>query len=257
MTKAIIVASFGTTHEDAEQKNIMAVERAIGQRFPNYHLCRAYTSTMIMRTMRSRGREIDDVGTALQKLCDSGYEQVYIVPTHVIPGEEYEKVCRAARAFEGRFKSLKISRPLLDLSEDIVTVGTALARHNPIEKNECLVLFGHGSGHYSNTVYSAMEHMLKESVCERVIVGTVDGYPTLEDVKNQIAAKGYSKAVLAPLMLVAGDHAKNDMASDKPASWRSQLAAMGVEVTPVIKGLGEYREAVELYCRHAAEIIES
>ncbi|MEG2677710.1 MAG: sirohydrochlorin cobaltochelatase, partial [Oscillospiraceae bacterium] len=98
---------------------------------------------------------------------------------------------------------------------------------------------------------------LKESVCERVIVGTVDGYPTLEDVKNQIAAKGYSKAILAPLMLVAGDHAKNDMASDKPASWRSQLTAMGVEVTPVIKGLGEYREAVELYCRHAAEIIES
>ena len=256
MKKAILAASFGTSHADTEEKNIGAVEQALAARFPDRQVYRAYTSGMIMRAKRARGEQIDDLAAAFSRMQREGVQDVCVVATHVIPGEEYEKVLRAAKEAAPQFERLTVSRPLLDCMADIETVGRALAAHNPIGPQECLVLFGHGSEHYSNTVYPAMEHILKEQVCDRILVGTVEGYPSLDEVVAQITARGFVKARLVPLMLVAGDHAKNDMASDDPDSWCSKLQAAGVRTEPVIRGLGEYEEIRALYCAHAAAVMD-
>lgn len=254
--KAILVVSFGTTHAGTERKNIGAVERHIAAAFPTIPVARAYTSGIVRGILAKRGEEVPDVPSALRALARSGAREVAIQPTHLIPGEEYEKVCEAARAAAPEFERVRVGAPLLATTEDIRETARCLTRENPLGPDECLVLMGHGTVHFCNTVYAAMDYLCGDDGHPHVVVGTVEAYPDLDAVLRRVEAGGYRRAVLTPLMLVAGDHAVNDMAGPSPDSWKNRLGAAGLEVRVALKGLGEYEAVRSMYVRHLREVMQ-
>ena len=232
MKKAIIAASFGTTYEQAAEKSISAVEEKLRQEFDGFEVRRAYTSRMVIAALKKRGEQIDTVEEALEKLAYQGYTHVYIQPTHIINGFEYNKITAAAEKYKDKFTVLETSTPLLDSDEDIGKVCDLFA------------------------IYTRFAEKCKEKGYKNIFSATVEGTLTLEDIIPQIKAAGFKKVIITPFLLVAGDHANNDMAGDEPDSWKSTLASQGFEVVPVVKGLGEYAEVREMYAEHLRRIIK-
>ena len=252
--KALLVVSFGTSYPRALEQDIETTERAIAAALPDRVFFRAFTSGMILRKLARRdGVEIDDVPAALERICAEGYTDVVIQPTHIMNGDEYDKLCTQAAPWSGRLERLVIGAPLLTALEDYQEAARALmAQFDPPAPDEARVFMGHGTGHCANAAYLKLEYILHDLGWKRAFLGTVEGYPALAEVRRRLAeCGGVRRVVLAPFMLVAGDHANNDMAGPEPDSWKSVLEADGYEVTCRVAGLGEYPGIRAIFAAHA------
>ena len=226
MKKAILAVSFGTSHEDAERTCIRPVEQALQRGFPDWEVRRAFTSRQIQRKLNQRGQAVESEEQALARLRDEGFERILVVPTHIIPGEEYGVVAAAAQG-------LDVAEPLLYSDKDLEWMAGVLSEIAK-EEGRPLLMMGHGTEHTADSIYSR----LREKLPSGVFLACVEGEQTLQTILPALEEQGARRVTLMPLMLVAGDHAKNDMAGDQPDSWRSILEARGFEVRARLQGLG-------------------
>lgn len=251
--QALLAVSFGTSYPETLEKTIQAIETDLGAAFPERILRRAFTSGMILKVWRDRdGIEMDDVPQALTRLEEEGCTDVILQPTHIMNGEEFDKLTVQAAPFAGRMK-LAVGDPLLTRTEDYKAVAAALtAALEPPAEDEALVFMGHGTDHHANSAYTQMEYVFHDLGWKRVFFGTVEGYPELEEAFRRLAEQPQIKRVrLQPFMVVAGDHAIHDMAGPEPDSWKSRLEKAGYTVTCVLKGLGEYPGIRAVFAEHA------
>ena len=257
MKKAILAVSFGTSYPDTLRKTIAATEQALAEAFPDWEVRRAFTSGMIIRKLNERdGVEIENVAQAMQRLEEEGFTHIAVQSTHVMHGEENEKMLSQLEPYRLRMK-VSVGMPLLHGEEDYAAVAQALLNWlPPLTEDEALVLMGHGTTHFANSAYAQMEHMLQSS-CDRVYLATVEGYPTLESVERQLAKRPeIRRLMLAPFMLVAGDHARNDMSGDED-SWAEQLKKAGYPVRCILQGLGECPAIRALFVEHCRSAVEA
>lgn len=256
MKKAILAVSFGTSHDDTRKVTIDAIEQEMQASFPDYPLYRAWTSKMIIRKLKKRDHlHIHTVKEAMEQMRMDGITDVLIQPTHVINGIENDLMKEDALSYREYFHSISLGDPLLTSEQDSLRVIEAITQEfSDLQKDEVLVLMGHGTTHFSNSVYAALDYTFKDRGFPNIFLGTVEAYPSMETLLKMVNAYGPSKVILAPFMIVAGDHAKNDMAGDDPDSWYSQFKAAGYEVRPVIKGLGEYPGIRRLFVEHLSRL---
>lgn len=254
-TEAVILAvSFGTSFNDSRDITIGAVEKAIAGAYPEYEVRRAFTAQTIIDILRERdGLEIDNVTEALDRAVADGVRRLVVQPTHLMNGLEYEDVIAELAGYEEDFEQIVVGEPLLTSDEDFEAVARAIteATGDYDDGETAVVYMGHGTEAESNQIYDKMQKTLAEAGFENYYIGTVEAEPTLEDVKKALKEKGgYKKVVLAPLMVVAGDHANNDMAGDGEDSWKTAFAADGYVVECLLKGLGELEAIQQIYVDH-------
>ena len=261
MKKAILVVSFGTSHMDALKNSIEKIENKIKEEFKEYDVYRAFTAHMIIKKIKNRdGINIPTPEEALEELREKGYEEVLVQPLHIIPGEEFDYIKGIVKIHKDDFKSIKIGRPIFyyqgmeglpkDYSLFIESIKEVL------ENEESVVLFGHGTAHYGNAVYGMLQTVLVDEDYDNVFVATVEGYPSIESCIKRMKKKNIKKTKLVPLLLVAGDHAKNDMASDEDDSLKSMLEREGIDVRLHMHGLGEFDKFGHLYINRIHDLIE-
>lgn len=254
MNRAILVVSFGTSFHDTLEKNILAIENDLDSYFTDRKLYRAFTSGMIMKKLRERdGIIIDNVAEAMARMLDEGITDVLLQPSHVLNGEEYDKLCALAQPYADKFEVFKIGAPLLTEVEDYHCVARAIIADLPEKCDDTAIVFmGHGTEHHANAVYPMLEYVLHDFGRGDIFIGTVEGYPALDEVLRRISEYGGVKKIIAlPFMIVAGDHATNDLAGEDEDSWKSVLEAQGFEVTCILKGLGENAEIRKIFVQHA------
>ena len=257
--KAILVVSFGTSYEHTRKMTIDAIEEAIGNAHPGYRIYRAWTSKMILKKLKKRDNiHYDTVTEAFQRMRDDGITDVVVQPTHVINGIENDLMTQEALAFRTDFHSILFGDPLLTTHEDSNYMIEAIrSEFSGLADDEVLVLMGHGTTHYSNSIYAALDYMFKDHGYPNIFLGTVESYPSMESLLHMIREYQPRRVVLAPFMIVAGDHAQNDMAGDDPESWRCQIEAAGFPVSCVLKGLGEYESVRKLFLQHVEAAIKN
>lgn len=250
--KAILAVSFGTSHNDTREVTIDAIEKDMQAAFPEYPLYRAWTSKMIINKVNKRDHvHIDTVKEAMEKMRADGITDVLVQPTHVINGIENDIMKEEALSYREDFHSISFGDPLLTSEQDNREVLEAVAEEfSWLKEDEVLVLMGHGTTHYANSIYAALDYTFKDKGHKNIFLGTVEAYPSMESIMKLVRKYAPSKVVLAPFMIVAGDHAKNDMAGDDPESWYSQFKEAGYEVEAVIKGLGEYPGIRKILVNH-------
>ena len=256
--KALLVISFGTSYKDTREKTIDVSEQALAASFPEYDLKRAFTSQIIIDILSDRdGIEVDNVSEAIEKLYQEGYGEVLVQPLHVINGAEYTDLMNELAPYQDKFAKLAIGSPLLTSSDDYKAMVAAVSAAMPeIGENEAIVLMGHGTHHHANSAYGALDYTFKAEGYSNVYVGTVEGYPELDDVMTWLEVNGIEKVSLMPLMVVAGDHAQNDMAGDEDDSWKVILKSAGYEVDTLLVGLGEMEGIHQMYVEHAHAALE-
>lgn len=252
MKQALICVSFGTTVPSARQE-IEAVEQALSAAAPERVMVRAFTSGMIRRVLAGRGQPVPSLPEALESLRRDGVEDVFVQPTHFLCGVEYDKLRAEALSAASSFARLRVGRPLLASTEDLRAVAAMVADCFPAETGRAVVLMGHGSTHFANVVYPAIQTIFELAGRPDIRVGTVEGWPTLEEVRETLRNMKVGRVHLAPLMLVAGDHALNDMAGEGPDSWKTLLEQDGYAVTATLKGLGRREEIQALYAAHLTQ----
>lgn len=254
-TKAILVVSFGTSHEDARRKNIEKIEQEIAESFQDYRVYRAWTSNVIRRILKKRdGLEIDSVEEAFARMKADGIREVIVQPTHVLNGIENEQMCGQIRSWQKEFDGLRIGTPLLTSQEDVCQTARILAeRWKELGSKEALVLMGHGTPHYANSVYAALDNFLKDGGQRNLFIGTVEAYPSMETLLRRVKEYDPERVHIAPFMIVAGEHAKNDMAGDQEDSWKNQFQRAGYEVVCHVEGLGELEGIRKMFVRHVRE----
>lgn len=256
--KGILVVSFGTSYAQVRTDTIEACEKRIAEAFPEYQIRRAFTSGIIRKILRERdGFITEDTAEALVRMREEGFLEVIIQPLHIIPGEEYhEKVLQVADRFRDSFRRLAIGRPILMTIEDYYRAAEALEwQLPPMRPQQGVVLMGHGSTHPANASYACLQLVLRETRPD-VLVATVEGYPTLAHIIPQLKERGISEVILMPYMLVAGDHALNDMAGAEEDSWRSVLTREGFNVQTFLHGLGENPRYQDLYLQHIRDCLQ-
>ena len=256
--KALLVISFGTSYAGTRKKTIEAAEADLSQAFAGYDLKRAFTSHGVINKLRKRDNlEVDTVSQAVEKLLAEGYSEVIAQPLHVINGTEYHLVLRELKPRAGQFEKFAVGVPLLSHHRDYLAVVEALrAEFPPFQPEEAVVLMGHGSEHPADSAYAALDYVFKDEGLSQVYVGTVEGYPTLDTVIKHLEADKVKSVLLMPFMLVAGDHAINDMAGDEPDSWKSILTSKGFAVQTRLVGLGELEKIRQIYVDHARAALE-
>ncbi len=257
--KAILVVSFGTSVNETRALTIDAIEQTIGGAFPDYQVYRAWTSKIICAKILKRDHiKIDSVTEALVRMKADGITDVVIQPTHVINGIENEQMKADALEFTGEFHSLCFGSPLLTSEEDSDAIVRAVTEEFPeLSQNEMLVLMGHGTTHYANSIYAALDYRFKDQGRLNIFLGTVEAYPSIETLLRIAAQKKPRRVILAPFMIVAGDHALNDMSGEDEDSWRSRFESAGFPVECVLKGLGQYPSVRQMFVRHVSDAIET
>ena len=253
--KALLVVSFGTSFEEALPA-IVNIEETCKKAFPDYDFYRAFTSGMIIRKWaRTKNVIIHNPDEVMKRLVAEGYEEVICQPTHIINGLEYDKMMNMLLAYKDQIPTIKVGTPLLTEEEDYKEACEIVMQEleKPLAKDEAFVFMGHGTEHFANSAYSQFENMLRDLGHESTYVGTVEGFPSLDYVIRRLKIRDIKKVYVMPLMIVAGDHAHNDMAGDSPDSWVCQFETAGFEVCPVLKGLGEYQGIRDIFVRHARE----
>ena len=260
MKKAILVISFGTSYLDTLNKSIEKAENQIRNHFDEYDIYRAFTSHKIIKKLKEKYEIfVDTPEEILEKLYDNGYEEIIMQPLHIIPGDEYIYINKIGEAFKDKFKILKIGRPIFyyqgidELPQDYSLFIEATK--DLYENNDAVVLIGHGTSHPANSVYGCLQSVFEDEGYENVFIGTVEGYPNFDTVIKRLKRKNITEVTVAPLMVVAGDHARNDMASDEEESWKSMLEAEGIKVNVHMKGLGENEKFNELYINRIEDLI--
>ncbi|RQW64551.1 sirohydrochlorin cobaltochelatase [Vibrio viridaestus] len=251
MKKALLVISFGTSYADTFEKNIVRCEEELSMTFSDRDCFRAFTSEMIIRKLSKRdGQQIDNPKKALQRLYDMGYEDVLVQSLHIINGDEFEKVSKQVDAYQNKFHRLKLGTPLLSSFDDFTQVIEAISSNLPqLNDNEHVVLMGHGATHHAFTAYACLDHLLQSKQLP-IHVGAVESYPEVSLVIERLKRNSAERVHLIPLMLVAGDHAINDMASDDEDSWKTQMQSNGIAVTTWLNGLGENPAIREMFVKH-------
>ena len=269
---AILLVVFGTSYPEA-QAAYENIERVYREEFPQAEVRIAFTSDYIRRKLLDRDNvTIDNPLTALAHLNDEGYTDVVVQSLHVIPGEEFHdlaNIVESVRGIEGKFgfRNLVLGEPLLMNLEDYRNVSRALASQfeqnttgtertphsSPRDAGQMAVIFmGHGTEHSANSAYSQMANILAEDH-ENVFLGTVEGYPGYDEVLTSLNESGVKKARLIPLMVVAGDHALNDLTGNESESWKSMLEKEGFEIDYNLLGMGENDGIVEIFVGHTKE----
>ena len=277
----LLVVSFGTSFNDSRVKDIKGIEDALQEANPDWSVRRAFTAQIIINHVEARDGEcIDNMDQALERAVANGVKNLVIQPTHLMHGAEYDELTEAVQKYEDKFESVKISEPLLGevgddatvvnddkkaVAEAITSEAVKTAGYDSLdaakEDGTAFVFMGHGTSHTAKISYSQMQAQMKDLGYENVFIGTVEGEPedtACEAVIEAVKTAGYKKVVLRPLMVVAGDHANNDMAGDDDDSWKSQFTASGNfdSVDCQIAGLGEIPAIQEIYKAHTAAVIE-
>jgi sirohydrochlorin cobaltochelatase len=248
--KIIIVVSFGTSYSDTRKKSIENFEDKIERDFKGFDVCRAFTSGTIIDKLRSENINIFNVKEALNFALNSGYDECYVQPTHVIAGIEYEKLCDDCKFYIEKFKKISVGKPLIASTEDCCKIADMLSSKIKYNAGEAVVLMGHGTKHIMNIVYPALAYIFEQKKYSNFFVGTVEAYPGIDEVIEIVKERGFQKVLLTPFMFVAGDHARNDMAGEGPDSWKNKFENVGISARTLIKGLGEYEEITDIYVEH-------
>ena len=259
--KELLVVSFGTSYQDSRREDIGAIEEALAEAFPDWSVRRAFTSQIVIDHVRERdGEEIDSVSEALERATANGVRRLAILPTHLMAGFEYDELNRTLDEHLSRwpFDAGASGLPLLTKDEDFDVVADALIdlTKQYDDGKTAIVFMGHGTEADANAVYAKMQDVLTQKGAAHCYVGTVEATPSLDDVLAAVKNGDYRRVVLRPLMLVAGDHANNDMAGDEPDSWKSVFEAAGYEVECVLEGLGRVEAVQALYIAHAQAAID-
>lgn len=249
---AILVVSFGTSYNDTREKTIDLIENDIKTTFQHHKVFRAFTSTMIIKKIKERDNIcIHTVSEALENIIESNIKNLIIQPTHVINGIENDIMLETFKTYSTHFDSIKIGSPLLTSTNDYEHIITAVMdEFSSLKDDEALICMGHGTDHHANSTYAALDYMFKNKGYNNVFIGTVESYPTLDTVKEALKSLNPRKVILTPLMVVSGDHATNDMASDGDDSWKTFFEKEGYIVECCLKGLGEYSSIRDLYIDH-------
>lgn len=255
MREGLIVVSFGTAVERARQEEIRPVEEALLSQAPGLYGLTAYTSPTIRRILARRGETVLSLEEAIQAQAEAGTERLYLLPTHLLPGWEYDKISALAAEARERFAQVELAPPLMGDTEFVRLLAQGVAERFPRRPGQAVVLLGHGTDHPGNLVYPAVQGVLHMSGREDMLVGTVEGWPDLDAVLEQLTKRGDSRVLLAPLMLVAGTHALEDMAGPEPDSWKNRLEAAGYTVETVFQGLGALPRVQALYRERLARLL--
>ena len=256
----LLVLSFGTSFNDSRRLTIGAIEDSLEKAFPDYSVRRGFTANIIIDHVERRdGIHIDDINEALDRAVKNGVKNLVVQPTHLMNGIEYDELSGKVASYSDAFDKVVIGEPLLTSDDDFKRVENAIVDWTKeYDDGKTAVCFmGHGTEHASNAVYAKMQDMLTADGHTNYFIGTVEAEPSLDDVIEKVKAGGYEKVVLEPLMVVAGDHANNDMAGDDEDSWKSAFAAEGFEVECLLRGLGENEEIRKIYVEHAQKAIDS
>ena len=278
--KEILVVSFGTSFNDSRVADIKGIEDALQEAYPDWSVRRAFTAQIIINHIQARdGEFIDNVDQALERAAANGVKQLVVQPTHLMHGAEYDELMDSVETYKDQFESVKVAEPLLgEVGEDAAVVNTdkeAVAKaitaeavskagydslESAKEDGTAFVFLGHGTSHTAKVSYSQMQTQMQNLGYENVLIGTVEGEPeetACEAVIEAVSEAGYKKVVLRPLMVVAGDHANNDMAGEDEDSWKSMFAASGKfdSVDTQIEGLGMIPEIQKIYVEHTSDII--
>ena len=256
----LLVISFGTSYNDNRRLTIGAIEKAMQEAFPDYSVRRGFTSQIIIDHVKDRdGEVIDNVGEALDRAVANGVKTLVVQPTHLMNGFEYDDLVTELAEYSDAFEQVAIGEPLLTSDEDFQIVAQAIvdATAEYDDGQTAICFMGHGTEAESNGVYAKMQQVLTDGGHTNYFVGTVEAAPSLDDVLAMVQEGGYTKVVLQPLMIVAGDHANNDMAGDEEGSWKAAFEAAGYEVTTVVEGLGQLEAIQDLLVDHAQAAIDS
>ena len=278
----ILVVSFGTSFNDSRAKDIGGIEKALQAAYPDWSVRRAFTAQIIINHVQARDDEkIDNMDQALERAVDNGVKNLVVQPTHLMHGAEYDELTEAVENYKDKFESVKIAEPLLGevgadetaINEDKAAVAEAITAEAvktagfdsldaAKEEGTAFVFMGHGTSHTAKISYSQMQTQMEQLGYENVFIGTVEGEPedtACEAVIEKLKNAGYKKVILRPLMVVAGDHANNDMAGDDDDSWKSQFEASGVfdSIDTQIAGLGEIDAIQQLYVAHPQAAIDA
>ena len=277
----ILAVSFGTSFNDSRVADIKGIEDALQEANPDWSVRRAFTAQIIINHVQARdGEKIDNVDQALERAVDNGVKNLVVQPTHLMRGAEYDELVEAVENYKDKFETVKIAEPLLGevgadadaVNSDKEAVAKALtaeavkdAGYDSLdaakEDGTAFVFMGHGTSHTAKVSYSQMQTQMKDLGYDNVFIGTVEGEPeetSCESVIDAVEKAGYKKVVLRPLMVVAGDHANNDMAGDDDDSWLSMFKASGKfdSVDTQITGLGEIKDIQQIYVDHTAEAMK-
>ena len=259
--KELLVVSFGTSYNDSRRLTIGAIEKAMEEAFPELSVRRGFTANIVIDHIYKRDDEkIDDITEALERAVDNGVKELYVQPTHLMDGYEYNDVVKELEGYADKFDKLVIGKPILDTDEDYTVVIKAItaATKQYDDGKTAIVFMGHGTEADSNHVYADFQAKLTEKGYDNYFVGTVEAEPSVYDVLEQVKAGGYEKVVLRPLMIVAGDHAHNDMADlEDEESWASIFTAMGFEVECVLEGLGQLPAIQDLLVDHMQDAMDT
>lgn len=278
----ILVVSFGTSFNDSRAEDIGGVEKALQAAYPDWSVRRAFTAQIIINHVQARDDEkIDNMDQALERAVDNGVKNLIVQPTHLMHGAEYDELTEAVENYKDKFESVKIAEPLLGevgsdataINEDKAEVAEAITAEAvktagfdsldaAKEDGTAFVFMGHGTSHTAKISYSQMQAQMEQLGYENVFIGTVEGEPedtACEAVIEKIKEAGYKKVILRPLMVVAGDHANNDMAGDDDDSWKSQFEASKAfdSIDTQIAGLGEIDAIQQLYVAHTQAAIDA
>ena len=278
----LLVVSFGTSFNDSRAEDISGIEKALEAAYPDWSVRRAFTAQIIINHVQARDDEkIDNVDQALERAVDNGVKNLVVQPTHLMHGAEYDELVETLDNYKDKFESVKIAEPLLGevgsdatvINEDKAKVAEAItaeavktAGYDSLdaakEDGTAFVFMGHGTSHSAKVSYSQMAAQMKDLSYDNVFIGTVEGEPeetACENVIEAVKEAGYTKVVLRPLMVVAGDHANNDMAGDDEDSWKSQFTASGYfdSVDTQISGLGRIEAIQQIYIDHTKDAIDS
>lgn len=258
--KAILVVSFGTSYNDSRDVTIGAIEKAIEKAYPDYEMRRAFTSQIIIDKLKDRDNlEIDNVEEALDRAAADGIKELVVQPTHLMDGYEYEDLAVALTEYKDKFDKVMLGQPLLMEDSDFETVIDAITKKTASydDGSTAICFMGHGTGAESNKVYGELQKKIMDAGYKNYYIGTVEGTPTISDVVALLKENGtYKKVILEPLMVVAGDHANNDMAGSEEDSWKSILEKEGYSVECILEGLGQIPEIQNLYVKHLKETID-
>lgn len=278
----ILVVSFGTSFNDSRVEDIKGVENAIAAAYPDWSVRRAFTAQIIINHIQARdGEKIDNMDQALERAVQNGVKNLVIQPTHLMHGAEYDELTEALDRYADKFDSVAVAEPLLGevgkdakvinddkkaVAEAVVAAAVAEADYGSIDEadkaGQAFVFMGHGTAHTAKVSYSQMATQMDNLGYKNVFIGTVEGEPeetSCENVIEDVKAAGYNKVVLRPLMVVAGDHANNDMAGDDDDSWKSMFTADGAfeQIDCQIAGLGRIKEVQDLYVAHTKAAIDN
>lgn len=254
MKKAILVASFGSTYEQAIKNSIEQLENSIRNTFTEYDVFRVFTSERIVTSLYKRGIHTYTLEAALKELITAGFDDVIVQPSLIIEGIEYDKIRTVADRYKAYFSCLKIGTPLLYSQSDVERICSLFANKFR-DKSDAIILMGHGTEHKANHIYNDFAEICTRLGYKHIFIVTACGALDASSVVPKLKEINCKDIILAPLLFVAGAHASNDMVSDKPDSIKSVLEAAGFSVKAVMKGLGEYEEVRQMYSEHLHKTI--